>query len=232
MRHVWVDALDAGADHRRMPLTRVLLADGQRSFVEALGMRLDAEDDLQVVATVVRAEDALGIVDTRPVDVAVLAVSGDGNGFISVGRPLLTTRPGIKLVGMADADDTALLVRAVRQGFRGWVHKDVMPDELVSVVHAVCRGETCIPPLLLTRLLTHLVQDERPRAAQAPLASLTPRELEVLKVMSSGATRKEVAEQLAISSNTVRTHMQSVLNKLNVHTSLAAVTLARRAGLA
>jgi DNA-binding NarL/FixJ family response regulator len=209
---------------------RLLLAVDQRSFAEALAMRLDAEPGLEVVAVVLTPEDAVRAVRAQPVDVAVLAV--DGDGFIAVGSQLLQTCPNLKLVGVTGDDDPGLLARAVRQGFRGWVPKDVGIEVLLDVLAAVCRGETCVPPLLLTRLLDHLLteQDER-RSAERPFAALTAREEEVLRAMCNGASRSEIAAQLDISANTVRTHMQSILHKLGVHTSLAAVTLARRAGI-
>jgi DNA-binding NarL/FixJ family response regulator len=117
-------------------------------------------------------------------------------------------------------------------GFRGWVPKDVGIGSLLDVIHGVVRGHTCIPPLLLTSLLHNLLtEEEETRAAERPLSSLTVREREVLRAMSSGANRMQIAELLAISPNTVRTHAQSILTKLEVHTSLAAVMIARRAGL-
>ncbi len=212
--------------------TRVLLADDHRSFAEALGLRLDAEPGLRVVGVVVDPAAALSIVRGRPVDVAVLAVESMHCTFLGLADELLATRPGLKLVGVTGADDPAVLVRAVRVGFRGWVPKDVGIGSLLEVIHGVVRGETCIPPLLLTSLLHDLLtEEEEARAAERPLSSLTGREREVLRAMSSGANRTEIAELLAISPNTVRTHAQSILTKLEVHTSLAAVMIARRAGL-
>ena len=209
---------------------RLLLAVDQRSFAEALALRLDAEPGLDVVAVVLTPEDAVRAVRAQPVDVAVLAV--DGEGFVAVGSQLLQTCPNLKLVGVTGDDDPGLLARAVRQGFRGWVSKDVGIGVLLDVLAAVCRGETCVPPLLLTRLLDRLIteEDER-RSAERPFAALTAREEEVLRAMCNGASRSEIAAQLDISANTVRTHMQSILHKLGVHSSLAAVTLARRAGI-
>ena len=185
-----------------------------------------------MVATVSQPEETLRVIRMQPVDVAVLAVDGDA-GFVETGQRLLAMRPELKLIGVTSGDDTSALVYAVRNGFRAWVPKDVGICVLVDVLRAVCHGETWIPPMLLTRLLQRLLQEqEEQRAAELPLASLTLREHEVLRAMSRWATRQEIAGQLAISSNTVRTHTQSILSKLGVHSSLAAVTLARRAGVA
>jgi len=210
---------------------RVLLGDAHRSFVEALALRLDAEDGIQVVATVVLPDEAVRVAGSRSVDVAVLAVGPGPGGFVSVGRQLSKLQPSIKLVAVAADDDTARLARAVSEGFSGWVPKDVGIGSLLEVLHAVCRGETRIPPLLLSRLMPYLVRHSQADRSEEPLATLTARERQVLKAMVGGLSRLEIAEQLDISSNTVRTHMQSILSKLGVHSSLAAVAMARRAGL-
>lgn len=215
-----------------MSVTRVLLGDGHRFFVEALAMRLDVEPGLQVVGTVVRPEEAVRALQAREADVAVLAVDGDAAGFLAVAPALQAARPDLALVGVSGEDDLALLTRAVRVGFRGWVAKDVGIGALLQVLEGVSHGETRIPPRLLTGVLGQLLADDsEQRAAELPFASLTVREHEVLRAMCGGASRQEIAGLLAISPNTVRTHMQSILNKLGVHTSLAAVSLARRAGI-
>jgi DNA-binding NarL/FixJ family response regulator len=209
----------------------ILIADDQRSFAEVLAIRLDVEPDLQVVAAVGRPEDGLRVTRAHSVDVAVVNVDG-GDDFVALGGQLQALRPGLELVAVSAGDDDAVLARAVREGFRGWVSKDSGVQSLLDVLRAVCRGETCIPPLLLTGLLRHLLQEQADQGAtNAPIASLTARELQVLRAMSNGAARQDIAEQLSISPNTVRTHMQSVLTKLGVHTSLAAVRLARSAGV-
>lgn len=210
---------------------RVVLGDEQRSFVEALAMRLEQEPFIRVVAAVTRPEEVLRAVRAQPVDLAVLTVDRHG-GLLDLGPRLSAARPELKLVGVAGTDDTATMARAVQAGFRAWIPKDVGICVLLDVLQAVCRGETWIPPGLLTRLLEHLLtEQEEKRRAEEPLAALTAREQQVLRAMSSGATRDEIARQLCISGNTVRTHTQSILTKLGVHTSLAAVTLARRAGV-
>ncbi|MFD2092812.1 response regulator transcription factor [Blastococcus deserti] len=210
---------------------RLLLADPHLAFVEALAPRLSAEPGLRVVGTVTRPEDALRVVRTRPVDVALLAVDGTGSQFVDAAGALADERPELALAALAEADDVGTVARVVRMGFRGWVPKDLDVAALVVVLEGIRRGETHIPPALLTRLLPHLLREqEERRAAERPFATLTPREREVLRAMCRGATRQEIAEELEVSHNTVRTHLQKILGKLGLHSSLAAVTLARKAG--
>ena len=210
----------------------VLIAHGQRAFAEALAMRIDSEPDLEVVATATRAEEALRAATASPVDVAVIDVDVP-EGFVALADRLRVIRPGIASVGLTDGgDDPTALTAAVHQGVRGWVRKTADISELLAVVRRVHGGETCIPPRLLTGLLDRLLSERaEERAAELLLASLTSRERRVLKAMSEGAGRQEIADELAISVNTVRTHTQNILTKLDVHSSLAAVRVARRAGL-
>jgi DNA-binding NarL/FixJ family response regulator len=130
---------------------------------------------------------------------------------------------------LADHDDGHRLGRVVRAGARGWVPRDASADDLTVAVREVATGGTWIPPKVLTRLLAELT--ESPTSTQKTLAGLTPREREVLVCLSEGLNRVEVASQLRLSTNTVRTHVQSILCKLNVNSSVAAVALMHKARL-
>jgi DNA-binding NarL/FixJ family response regulator len=213
---------------------RVLVVVAQRAFAEALGLRLGMEEGVEVVAAVAQREEAMRIAGARPgrepLDVAVVDV--DAEALVGLGDQLQEVLPPPALVALSDQGTPAVLTRAVRHGFRGWVPKDGDPERLLEVIRAVRRGETCIPPLLLTGMLGQLLQEEaEERSNGLLLAPLTRREREVLQAMTRGADRQEISEDLGISPNTVRTHSQNILSKLGVHSSLAAVRLARRAGL-
>lgn len=211
-------------------MIRLLLADDHRSFVEALASLLAVRPELDVVAAVSSPGDALRVVRSASVDVAALTVDGVGNDYLSTARYLLDAQPDLRLVALAHGDDVAALARAMRAGFRAWVSKAEGVEVLLDALSAVVRGETHVPPVLLTHLLTYLFREEdEVRAAEAGLAGLTARERQVLDAMAEGWTSAEIAEELAVSANTVRTHTQNILAKLGVHTSLAAVVLARRA---
>jgi DNA-binding NarL/FixJ family response regulator len=214
---------------------RLLLVDPHRTFVEALAVRLARESGLTVVATAAQPAEALRLVRAQPVDVAVLGVDGDLGDVgdaMDLAETLLAERPGLALVAVAEVDDLGALARAVRLGFRGWVPKGAGVATLVGVLQGVREGETHIPPALLTQLLPYLLHEQdRRRAVEQQFAVLTARELDVLRAVCQGGTRREIAADMGLSPNTVRTHMQNVLAKLGVHSSLAAVALARAAGI-
>jgi DNA-binding NarL/FixJ family response regulator len=140
--------------------------------------------------------------------------------------------PGTRTVVLAERDDPVRAARALQSGACGWVAKDCSLSRLLAVVRGVLRDETHLPPALLTGVLRELTAARRNRTESERLVeSLTPREQEVLRCMVAGLGRKAVAERLFLSPHTVRTHMQNVLGKLGVHSTLAAVALARRAGV-
>ncbi|MFF5427515.1 MULTISPECIES: LuxR C-terminal-related transcriptional regulator [unclassified Streptomyces] len=142
------------------------------------------------------------------------------------------THPAVRTVVLAERDDPRRAALALQAGASGWVAKDCSLQRLLAVVRGVLRDETHLPPALLTGVLRELTEARRHRTESERLVeSLTPREREVLRCMVAGLGRKAVAERLFLSPHTVRTHMQNVLGKLGVHSTLAAVALARRAGV-
>ncbi|WP_159768592.1 response regulator transcription factor [Streptomyces sp. HM190] len=151
---------------------------------------------------------------------------------ISLVAGVRTGQPTVRTVVLAEKDDPRRAALALQAGASGWVAKDCSLSRLLTVIRGVLRDETHLPPALLTGVLRELTAARKHRTESERLVeSLTPREREVLRCMVAGLGRKAVAERLFLSPHTVRTHMQNVLGKLGVHSTLAAVALARRAGV-
>jgi DNA-binding NarL/FixJ family response regulator len=151
---------------------------------------------------------------------------------ISLVAGVRTGHQSIRTVVLAEKDDPRRAALALQAGASGWVAKDCSLQRLLAVIRGVLRDETHLPPALLTGVLRELTAARKHRTESERLVeSLTPREREVLRCMVAGLGRKAVAERLFLSPHTVRTHMQNVLGKLGVHSTLAAVALARRAGV-
>ncbi len=141
--------------------------------------------------------------------------------------------PELRAVLLAADDDPQRAARALQAGANGWVARGSSLGALMTVLRGVRRDETHLPPALLTGVVRELTSARRDRSESERLvAALTPREEEVLRCMVAGLGRQAVAERLFLSPHTVRTHMQNVLGKLGVHSTLAAVAVARRAGIA
>ncbi|MER8182971.1 response regulator transcription factor [Kitasatospora sp. NPDC094015] len=157
--------------------------------------------------------------------------SSKGDGIALLAR-VCRTHPELRAVVLAAEDDPRRAVRALHAGASGWVAKESSLGTLMTVVRGVLRDETHLPPALLTGVVRELTSARRDRSESERLvAALTPREEEVLRCMVAGLGRQAVAERLYLSPHTVRTHMQNVLGKLGVHSTLAAVAVARRAGI-
>jgi DNA-binding NarL/FixJ family response regulator len=171
------------------------------------------------------------------------AVGGAGLGSVPVAREAAddgialvarcrAAHPDLRAVVLADADDARRAVRALQAGAGGWVAKESSLGRLMAVVRGVLRDETHLPPALLTGVVREFTAARRARTeSERLIATLTPRERQVLRCMVAGLGRQAVADRLYLSPHTVRTHMQNVLGKLGVHSTLAAVALARRAGV-
>ncbi|MFE2186912.1 LuxR C-terminal-related transcriptional regulator [Streptomyces sp. NPDC059455] len=160
------------------------------------------------------------------------AVNGRATDGISLVGAVRSAQPGVRTVVLAERDDPRRAAAALQAGASGWVAKDCSLVRLLAVIRGVLREETHLPPALLTGVLRELTAARKHRTESERLVeSLTPREREVLRCMVAGLGRKAVAERLFLSPHTVRTHMQNVLGKLGVHSTLAAVALARRAGV-
>ncbi|MEU7551798.1 response regulator transcription factor [Streptomyces sp. NPDC044571] len=240
---------------------RVLVVDDHRIFAESLAAALAAEPDVDVSAAgsgpaALRCLER-AVAEGRRFDVllvdsdlgaaagAVPAQREAGSGPLPPGAPgapgpdgialvagVRASHPGVRTVVLAERDDPRRAALALQAGASGWVAKDCSLSRLLAVIRGVLREETHLPPALLTGVLRELTAARKHRSDSERLVeSLTPREHEVLRCMVAGLGRKDVAARLFLSPHTVRTHMQNVLGKLGVHSTLAAVALARRAGV-
>ncbi|MET7717943.1 response regulator transcription factor [Streptomyces sp. NPDC005407] len=237
---------------------RVLVVDDHRIFAESLAAALAAEPDVDVAAAgsgpaalrcleraaaegrrfdVMLVDADLGD-QVVPVARAVVARAVPDNGEdglvdgISLVAGVRSGQLAVRTVVLAEKDDPRRAALALQAGASGWVAKDCSLQRLLAVIRGVLRDETHLPPALLTGVLRELTAARKHRTESERLVeSLTPREREVLRCMVAGLGRKAVAERLFLSPHTVRTHMQNVLGKLGVHSTLAAVALARRAGV-
>lgn len=203
------------------------VVDGSRVLADALGLRLDCEPDMHVVRCAASAHALGQVLVNRSVDVVV----GDAALLDPADLdPPVRSGHGPAVLLLADDEDGPRMVAAIRGGVQAWVPRRVAIEDLVHVVRTVAGGGTWIPPLLLTELLHTLVwSSPEDDPEHALLATLTPREREVLSCLAEGLDRRGVADRLGMSTNTARTHVQSILTKLHVTSAVAAVAVLRRA---
>lgn len=216
-------------------MIEVAVVDASLAFAEAVGTAIAAEPDLSVRCAVtstyeLRRCEALTPSDVVVCDVRLFEPATRSGGGRRGGWP----RPGADradrvVVLLADRSESGLLAPALRAGVRGWVPREGSTGELLGAVREANAGGTCVPPRLLTAALAELTHGGGGRVAggaQNRLDRLTPREREVLACLVEGLGRAEIAARLHLSPNTVRTHVQSILTKLGVSSSVGAVSLA------
>jgi DNA-binding NarL/FixJ family response regulator len=210
----------------------IAVVDDHRVFADALAARLSAEPDLVVAGTASTTAEVLDLFSHKEIDVVTLDLSLDGEDGLALGRRLRDRWPYLGIVVVTAAVDDHRVSEAVQMGILGWVAKQGSIEALLIAVRGAARGETHLSAALLTRVLFSLSKRGRSSTPEADaIALLTARELDVLRALMQGLSRNEIGAMLSISPNTVRTHIQSILRKLNVHSALTAVALARRAGI-
>jgi len=228
--------------HRRTPpaaanleTIRIVLIE-PRALV-GLGIRgvLDGEPDMEVVAEVRSADDALAVVEDRAPDVFVIDVELQEPSASAATRRLTHESPGAGIVVLGREDDDASILEAIEIGATGHVRASAEPAELVAVIRRVADGEDPLKdevigrPDLIDRIMSGF-RDSFRRADEPPTAPLTPRELDVLRRVAAGMRNREVGELLDVSEQTVKNHLSSILHKLGVPNRTHAVTFAVRQG--
>ncbi|MFC6884045.1 MULTISPECIES: response regulator [Actinomadura] len=211
---------------------RVLIVDDHALFAEALSARLGREPDLVILPVAADVRRALALAATERPDVIVLDLTLGAESGLDVLDRVRESRPDVRVVVLTAMDDVEVMVQAVRRGAVGWLSKTESADLVAQVIRSAARRGGWIPPEALGEVLRRLLAEEAaPEGGAQLLAELTPRERQVLQCMVDGLNRAEIAERLGLSANTVRTHTQNLLAKLDLHSALEAITLAMRAGM-
>jgi DNA-binding NarL/FixJ family response regulator len=205
---------------------RVLLADQHALFREALRGIFDTEPDLVVVAEAATGSQAVELATGTEPGVAILQAGLQSCDAIQALVLLHERVPGCRTMVLAEGEDQRTLAAAVQAGASGFLTERASLQELLEAPRALARGETVIPPRMLGGLLSQLISHRQQMdVAQERLARLTRRERQVLALLAEGADNETIARILVISPQTARTHIQSILSKLEVHSRLEAVAL-------
>jgi DNA-binding NarL/FixJ family response regulator len=211
---------------------RVLLCDDQALVRSGFRMVLEAREDMEVVG---EAEDGARVLELAArclPDVILMDVRMPVMDGVEATRRLVRTGTRARIVILTTFDSDEYVYEALRAGASGFLLKDVQPAQLVDAIRVVARGEALLAPTVTRRLLDRFAHAlPGTRGVPAALAELTERELEVLTLLASGLSNAELAERLFVSETTVKTHVSSILRKLDLRDRVQAVVLAYQAGL-
>jgi DNA-binding NarL/FixJ family response regulator len=209
--------------------TRILLADDHAVVRRGLRLVLDAESDLEVVAEAGDGAEAVDKGLTEDVDLAVLDVSMPRKTGIQAARELSQRRPEVRLLMLSMHDNEQYFFEALKAGASGYVLKSAADRDLVEACRATMRGE----PFLYPAAVTALIRDhfDKGRDGEQPREILTPRELEVVKLIAEAHSSKEIAKLLVISVKTVERHRANILEKLGMRDRVELTRYAIRRGL-
>jgi NarL family two-component system response regulator LiaR len=205
---------------------RVLLVDDHAVVRQGLRAFLQLQPDIEVVAEAASGPAALEAAASHEPDVVVMDLIMPGGDGVSAIARLKQANPGIRVLVLSSFADDDQVFSSMQAGAEGYLLKDVEPDDLAAAIRQVYRGQPALHPDVATLLMRRVVEP-RPTV----LEQLTPRELDVLRLVVEGFANKEIARRLAITEKTVKTHVSSILQKLNVTDRTGAAVLAIRRGL-
>jgi len=203
----------------------VCIVDSHVALAEALVRALEVEDGVESTRAAGDPQAAASAVGSGQVDVLVVAIDSDEWDAEKLLRWATHCGRDVALVAMSGDDDSERIVNAILAGASSWVPKQMHVQEFAGVVVGAAGGESFIPPLMLRTVLRRLTVTRSPAPIARSLFSvLTEREREVLNYAASGLSRADIADEMGLSLNTVRTHLQRIMKKLGVNTTLEAVT--------
>jgi two-component system, NarL family, response regulator DevR len=205
---------------------RVFIVDDHAVVLDGLTELLGSQSGLQVVGSATSATQALARIPAAAPDVAVLDVQlSDGNG-VDVCREIRSTLPQTYCLMLTSHDDHDAVMASVLAGASGYVLKEVRTAALVDSIRQVAMGRSLLDPAVIARVMDRVRQTTVP---DDRLSALTPREREVLDLMTDGLTNRQIGERLFLSDKTVKNHVSSILGKLGIERRAQAAVLGAEA---
>jgi DNA-binding NarL/FixJ family response regulator len=207
--------------------TRILVADDHPIVLRGLRMVLNAQPDLEVVAEAADGDEAVRRTLSEDVHLAILDISMPRMTGLQAAREITRRKPDVRVLILSMHDSEQYLFEAIRMGASGYVLKSAVDRDLVQACRAAMRGE----PFLYPAAVTALIRDFLEREDGDELEPLTPRELEILKLIAEAHSTKEIADILVISPKTVERHRANILGKLGMRDRVELARYAIRRGL-
>jgi DNA-binding NarL/FixJ family response regulator len=207
---------------------KVMIADDHPVVREGLSAMLNKEPDIQVVGEAENGAEAVKKANEFQPEIVLMDLRMPEVDGVEAMRRIRAEHPDIKFIVLTTYDNDEYIFKGIEAGARAYLLKDAPREELFKAIRAVYKGESLIQPAVAGRVLDRF--SELSRQAQAP-ERLSERELEVLELMAKGAANKAIANNLSITESTVKTHIQTIFQKLGVGDRTEAVTQAIKKGI-
>ena len=214
-------------------MTRIVIADDQALFREGLRTLLSTWPDMDVVGEAANGDEAVALVEQLRPSVVLMDLRMPKVDGIQATARIRARCPDIPVLVLTTFDDDENLFGALRAGAAGYLLKDVSSETLVSAIEAAARGESFLQSTVTGRVVAafaRLMESGGPKA-DALVLPLSPRERDIVSLLGSGASNKEIAERLHLAEGTVKNHVTNILNKLDVRDRTQAALRARQLGI-
>lgn len=211
---------------------KLLIVDDHTLFREGLAAIMRVEADIELIGLAGSVQEAAAIAhQTRP-DIILMDFNlPDGTG-VEATRQILKEHPDCKIIFLTISEDDESLFGAIRSGAKGYLLKTVDPKKLLESIRSVYQGEAVLSNHMMARLMDEMARNQAsPSLLDDRLKKLSQRELEVLIMLASGASNQEISQRLYLSENTVKHHIHSIYEKLELNNRRDAIRFAREHGL-
>lgn len=207
---------------------QIVVIDDHPLFREGVVNKLKAERDFEIVGEGETAAEAIRLVAELVPDLLLLDISIPGGG-LNAAQTIAAQSPVTKVVMLTASEEEEDLFTALKTGAKAYVLKGVTPRELIRILRAVHDGEAYVTPTLAASLISEMVgMPTGSRRSSNPLDVLTEREREILNLLASGQSNKEIGQKLFLSEKTIKHHMTNILQKLQVRNRVEAALLAQK----
>lgn len=197
-----------------MPL-RILICDDHRLMQRGIATLLESQPDMEVVGVASDTASSLRLTHEHRPDIVLMDINMPGAGGIEATRQLTESLPDVRVLILTVHEDDSILHEALRAGAAGYIVKRAVESELLDAARAVARGELYVHPSMTRSLLRALTAPPKPEPDDGE--SLTPREIDVLRLLARGFTNRQIAEKLTVSVRTVEGHRANITGKLGLH---------------
>jgi DNA-binding NarL/FixJ family response regulator len=207
-------------------MINILLVDDQNLIRQGLKALLELESDLLIVGEAENGQVALDLVAELQPNVVLMDIRMPVMDGVTATKEICQRFPQVNILILTTFDDDTYVAAAIGHGAKGYLLKDTPSEEIAAAIRAVDRGYTHLAPGMMAKIMAGRV-NETEVDLPLELQELTPRELEVLKLIAAGANNREIAQQLYISEGTVKNHVTNLLSRLNLRDRTQAAILAK-----